>query len=185
MKNLNKYCILFIAALVVSILTISYAYFSTTIKKENTSNNELNSGSFKLDYEEVDVNIDYFTPIYDETYETASYQKSFSFSNNSNYNSCTTIYLDISKISEELKTSSLKYRLIREDGEIIDGNFENISDNKLIINKLLLENGQSKNYTLYIWLSYSNNINQTNMLGKKIKSKIVVSGIATNNNICN
>lgn len=179
--TIEKYFVLILCVVFSISASLTYAYFDVTINKENVNDTDIITNEVSIDYDEANINIDYFAPIYDETYETASFQKSFSFTNTSDLGGCTTVTLDINNISSELMNSYLKYKLVRNDGEIFSGGFDEIQNNKIVMDSFYIEANESKSYVIYIWLSYDENVNQINMLGKKLNSKIVVSVKPTRN----
>ena len=81
---------------------------------------------------------------------------------------------ELNSIDEELKSKYLKYILIKDNEEVY-GDFNSTSD-KLLLKSEYIESNDSNNYTLYIWISYDENENQINMLGKSLEASIYVEG---------
>lgn len=134
------------------------------------------------------VNVSDLAPIYDETYESYAYSKSFSVKSiDEGLNVCSNLYLNINNIDSNLKSKYFKWKLVSSDKEEFNGDFEeSVNGEKLeLINGIYFKSGQTKSYTLYIWLSYESDVNQTMMLGSELKSSLYIEGIdAKNRNSC-
>lgn len=170
---MKKHLALIILVLILSVLSVSFAYFGANIIKNGDNKTDINTGSLKLKISDDSVNIDDLLPVYDSNYRT-SYKKEFTITNEENLNSCSKIYLKLNSIDEELKSEYLKYILIKDNEEVY-GDFNSTSD-KLLLKSEYIESNDSNNYTLYIWISYDENENQINMLGKSLEASIYVEG---------
>lgn len=180
---MKKHLTLFILVLILSILSISLAYFEINIIKSGENKTNMNTGSLKLKINDNSVNIDNLLPVYDSDY-TNSYKKEFTITNEENLNSCSKIYLKLNSIDKELKSKYMKYVLIKDNEEVY-GNFDTDSD-KILLKSEYIENKISNKYTLYIWISYDERENQINMLGKTVEASIYVEGFdALENTTCN
>ena len=92
-------------------------------------------------------------PIYDNDYEHG-FKKSFDIVLDSkSLNSCTKLYLNIKKISEELRSKDFKFKIVSSDDKTVYGNFDTLEDKILLLDTGYFKSGQVKNYILYIWLS--------------------------------
>ena len=111
--------------------------------------------------------------------------KNFTVISKSSLNSCVNLYINVSEISDSLKSEYFKYKL-KYDGRLVEGNFENANNNEkmLLINNVFLESLSEKSFDLYIWVSYDENVDQTNMLKGQIKSNIYVEGFDSKGNTC-
>ena len=91
------------------------------------------------------------------------------------------LYLEITKLDDELKNEHVKWALYNElnpnitSEPISSGNFENIGNIKKIQlnqSKIDLPKNDEHNYTLYIWLSYSDTELQNDFLQKELEVKV-------------
>ena len=84
------------------------------------------------------------------------------------------------------RSEYFKYRLVSEEIDV-SGNFKDakVGQDLLLLKNLYLEKGTTKYFDLYIWISYDEEENQLDMLGTKIDSHLVISGIdAKEESIC-
>ncbi len=178
----EKYLILLIILISLTVISVSFAYFSPNIIRENITDTKVNSGKLKVDISDDKITADNIAPIYDKDVTNLAFKKDFSIISNSTLNSCNKLYLDISNISEELKSEYLKYMIVSDD-KTYEGNFKNINDNKLVLlDNIFLGSNEVKNYKLYIWLSYQDDINQIDMLGTSLTAKISIESFDEKNN---
>lgn len=174
---MKKYLTLIILILTLSVLSISFAYFGANIIKNGDNKTNINTGTLKLKISDDSVNIDDLLPVYDSNYRT-SYKKQFTITNEENLNACSKIYLKINNIDEELKSKYIKYVLIKNEEEVY-GDFDSTND-KILLKSEYIKSNVSNDYTLYIWISYDENENQVNMLGKSLEASIYVEGFDAN-----
>lgn len=170
---MKKHLTLIILVLILSILSVSFAYFEINIIKDGENKTNINTGNLKLKISDSSVNIDNLLPVYDSDYIN-SYKKEFTISNEENLNSCSKIFLKFNNIDEELKNKYMKYVLIKDNEEVY-GNFDTDSD-KILLKSEYIESNVINKYTLYIWISYDETENQINMLGKSLEASIYVEG---------
>ena len=178
-NNINKHLAIIIAVLIVVTIGVSYSYFAADIIRDGVTNSKLNTGKLKLVIDDEGISASDIAPIYDEDYEMLALKKNFSInSSSSDLNSCASIYLNISDISGSLKSEYFKYKIVSNNIEK-EGNFKNASSNKkmLLVDKVFIENDKSIDYDLYIWISYKDNVDQSNMLGTTMKANLVVEGV--------
>ena len=117
-----------------------------------------------------DINISNLAPVYNYTdgVSTTFVMKNNSTTNNLNYE----IKLDVTSISNELKSESFKYTLLKDNKVVQTGNFKNAVNGKtLILNTGLLAKGSTSNYKLYFWID-GNMENNSNMMNKSLVGKI-------------
>lgn len=184
MKKSIKYLIISILVLLAITFTVSYAYFAPNFIN-NTKDTKVSTGDLDLSIDDESIDAVEISPIYDADYELLGIHKSFTVISNSSLNSCVNLYINVSEISDELKSEYFKYKLLY-DGKEIDGNFltANINEKMLIEKGIFLESKNEKNFDLYIWVSYQDDVDQLSMLNGKIKSNIYVEGFDSKNNIC-
>ena len=184
MKKSIKYLIISILVLLAVTFTVSYAYFAPNFIN-NTKDTKVSTGNLNLSIDDESINAVEISPIYDNDYELLGIHKSFVVISDSTLNSCVNLYINVSEISEELKSEYFKYKLIYDDKEI-DGNFKNANNNEklLIDSNIFLEGNSEKNFDLYIWVSYQDDVDQLSMLNGQIKSNIYVEGFDSKDNVC-
>ena len=178
----GKYLIILILILLTITVSISYSYFGANIIHEGEYETKVSTGLIDIKINDKSVNASNVTPIYDEYYELLAYDKEFSLaSTNDSLNSCTKIYLNINSISDSLKSKYLKYVIKSSNGEESSGTFENANNNEkmLILDNVFINSGEVVNFDLYIWISYQDNIDQTDMLNSEMVSNISIEGVDT------
>ena len=119
-----------------------------------------------------DINISNLAPVYNYTdgVSTTFVMKNNSTTNNLNYE----IKLDVTSISNELKSESFKYTLLKDNKVVQTGNLKNAVNGKtLILNTGLLAKGSTSNYKLYFWID-GNIENGSSMMNKSLVGKIDV-----------
>ena len=129
-----------------------------------------------------DINISNLAPVYNYTdgVSTTFVMKNNSTTNNLNYG----IKLDVTSISNELKSESFKYTLLKDNKVIKTGNLKDaVNGNPLILNTSSLDKGSTSSpktstFKLYFWLD-GNMENNSNMMNKSLVGKIDV-GVETN-----
>ena len=122
-----------------------------------------------------DINISNLAPVYNYTdgVSTTFVMKNNSTTNNLNYG----IKLDVTSISNELKSESFKYTLLKDNKVVQTGNLKNaVNGNTLILNTGSLDKGSTSspkisNFKLYFWLD-GNMENNSNMMNKSLVGKI-------------
>jgi len=181
MKKNSKYLVLILLIIIAS-LGVSYAYFAANIiNKDNKT--VISTGKIDISIDDAKLEGKDIAPIYDEDYEMLAFHKNFVIRSTSNtLNSCVKIYLNISHIDKELASKYLKYKLISTSGEK-EGNFIEAKDNEkmLLLDKIFIESGKSIYYDLYIWLSYQDDVDQSNILGREMISNLYVEGLDVRN----
>ena len=171
MNKSIKYLIISIGVLLVITISVSFAYFVPNFIN-NTKDTKVSTGNLDLVIDDESINEVEISPIYDNDYELMGIHKNFTVISKSSLNSCANLYINVSEISDSLKSKYFKYKL-KYDGRLVEGNFENANNNEkmLLINNVFLESLSEKSFDLYIWVSYDENVDQTNMLKGQIKSK--------------
>ena len=184
MKIDRKYIIIGICMIVGAILTATLAFVGPNIITNGTINDtKVVTGNLKLSVTDTSINLRNMAPIRSSTYESEAFKKEFTVSSSeSTLNGCMKLYLNFNNISDELKSEYLVYKLVSSTGNVSEGSFKDISDNKLLIyDSDFIETNKSITYTLYIWLRYVEDptINLAGLLGKSLSAFVSVSGTDT------
>ena len=184
MKIDKKYIVIAVCILIGGVLTATLAFIGPDIITNGTINpNNVVTGNLKLKITDTSVNINNMAPIRSSNYETEAFKKEFTISNaESTLNGCMKLYLNFNSISDTLKSEYLVYKVVSSTGNISEGSFKDIVDNKLLIyDSDFIETNKSITYTLYIWLRYVEDptINLTSLLGTSINAYVSVNGTDT------
>lgn len=178
----EKYLILLIVLISLTVISTSFAYFTPNIIRENVNDTNISSGNISVHISDNKVNATNIAPIYDKDMESLAFKKEFSIISSSTLNSCNKIYLDITSISDSLKSEYFKYKIVGEE-ESYEGNFLSSNNNEkmILIDNVFLKNNESKNYKLYIWISYQDEIDQIDMLGTSVSAKLSIESYDAEN----
>ncbi len=184
MKIDKKYIVIAVCTLIGGVLTATLAFIGPDIITNGTINpNNVVTGNLKLKITDTSVNINNMAPIRSSNYEAEAFKKEFTISNaESTLNGCMKLYLNFNSISEQLKSEYLVYKVVSSTGNISEGSFKDIADNKLLIyDSDFIESSKSITYTLYIWLRYVEDptINLTSLLGTSVNAYVSVNGTDT------
>ncbi len=175
----NVYYLIIIVFVLISITSlVTYSYFTAQVESNDVNEVDVSSGNLNIKIDDTSVNASEISPIYDADYEMLAYNKDFEVISDSSLNSCAKLSLHINEMSEALKSEYFKYRLIG-DGIDETGDFVNakVGEDMTILNNLYLEKGTTKYFDLYLWISYQDDVDQLDLLGTKIDSYLVVSGV--------
>ena len=178
MKIKSRYLVILILFLIVASIGVSFSYFGANIIRNGVKDTKVSTGSLELTIDEKEISTYDISPIYDEDYEMIAYKKDFEIISSSTLNACANLYLDIKEISDGLKSEYFKYELVSDD-EIKEGNFLHAASGQelLLLDNIFIESKSVKNYSLYIWISYQEDVDQMNMLGTSINASLVVKGV--------
>ena len=184
MKIDKKYIVIAVCILIGGVLTATLAFIGPDIITNGTINpNNVVTGNLKLKITDTSVNISNMAPIRSSNYETEAFKKEFTISNaESTLNGCMKLYLNFNSISDTLKSEYLVYKVVSSTGNISEGSFKDIADNKLLIyDSDFIETNKSITYTLYIWLRYVEDptINLASLLGTSVNAYVSVNGSDT------
>ena len=184
MKIDKKYIVIAVCILIGGVLTATLAFIGPDIITNGTINpNNVVTGNLKLKITDTSVNINNMAPIRSSNYETEAFKKEFTISNaESTLNGCMKLYLNFNSISDTLKSEYLVYKVVSSTGNVSEGSFKDIADNKLLIyDSDFIETNKSITYTLYIWLRYVEDptINLASLLGTSIDGYVSVNGSDT------
>ena len=184
MKIDKKYIVIAVCILIGGVLTVTLAFIGPDIITNGTINpNNVVTGNLKLNITDTSITLNNMAPIRSSVYETEAFKKEFTISSsNSTLNGCLKLYLNFNSISEQLKSEYLVYKVVSSTGNVSEGSFKDIADNKLLIyDSDFIETGKSISYTLYIWLRYVEDptINLASLLGTSIDGYVSVNGSDT------
>ena len=184
MKIDKKYIVIAVCILIGGVLTATLAFIGPDIiTNGNINPNNVVTGNLKLKITDTSVNISNMAPIRSSNYETEAFKKEFTISNaESTLNGCMKLYLNFNSISDTLKSEYLVYKVVSSTGNVSEGSFKDIADNKLLIyDSDFIETNKSITYTLYIWLRYVEDptINLASLLGTSIDGYVSVNGSDT------
>ena len=184
MKIDKKYIVIAVCILIGGVLTATLAFIGPDIITNGTINpNNVVTGNLKLKITDTSITLNNMAPIRSSNYETEAFKKEFTISNaESTLNGCMKLYLNFNSISEQLKSEYLVYKVVSSTGNVSEGSFKDIADNKLLIyDSDFIESSKSITYTLYIWLRYVEDptINLTSLLGTSVNAYVSVNGTDT------
>ena len=184
MKIEKKYIVIGVCMIIGALLTATLAFVGPNIITSGTINNtKVVTGNLKLNITDTSITLNNMAPIRSSVYETEAFKKEFTISSSdSTLNGCMKLYLNFNSISEQLKSEYLVYKVVSSTGNVSEGSFKDIADNKLLIyDSDFIETGKSISYTLYIWMRYVEDptINLTSLLGTSIDGYVSVNGSDT------
>ena len=183
----KKYIIISIISIILVVaLGISLAYFTPNIIG-NGANINVVSGIFDLDISDSNISPNIvFRPILDSTVDTSSYAYRNAFtvsrSEDSNLDGCYSLSLVVDSIGNNLKNEWFKYKIT--DGTVTyTGTLAGLSagsSKSLIKNVYISKDTSTHNYTLTLWLSYSNTKDQSSILTGEESSRTFTGHIVAN-----
>ena len=170
----KRYIQIGILIVLISLVGLASTYAWFTWKSSSNTNVTLSIGNLAdvTFTSGPDINISNLAPVYNYTdgVSTTFVMKNNSTTNNLNYE----IKLDVTSISNELKSESFKYTLLKDNKVVQTGNLKNAVNGKtLILNASSLDKGSTSNYKLYFWID-GNIENSSNMMNKSLVGKIDV-----------
>ena len=168
----KRYIQIGILIVLISLVGLASTYAWFTWKSSSNTNVTLSIGNLAdvTFTSGPDINISNLAPVYNYTdgVSTTFVMKNNSTTNNLNYE----IKLDVTSISNELKSESFKYTLLKDNKVVQTGNLKNAVNGKtLTLNAGLLAKGSTSNYKLYFWID-GNMENNSNMMNKSLVGKI-------------
>lgn len=192
----NKRSTIILSILIVGMIAIvfaaTYSYFSGKINNKD-GDVSVNSGEIKLSILNDTITATSLEPIYDTDINTSSkiYNSNVTVSRDTSTigDICYDLKLVIDQIGTSLANMSedIKYQVY--DGNLtIDGNLSSTSEKLLYSNQQLTANNSNKTYTIKVWLSYNDEIDQTEMLksstisDRQLKMHLVADGTSGNCN---
>lgn len=183
MKNIKidkKYVIITFLVLIVGVGTITFAYFQGSVLNDLINPTNVSTGSIDIKISDTSVNATDVEPLFTNgnNFEKASFVKHFSVTNGTNtLNTCVELYLKVNSIDSALANSYFKYAIVNDDtGGTLIGNFDGATNGtELDLGSLyFFEKGTVKNYTMYVWIEYSPDVDQTSMLNSQMKASLFV-----------
>lgn len=179
-KIKKKYIVIAVLTLIVSVGTLTFAYFQGTILNDLVYKTDVSTGSIDIKISDIGVNVTDVEPMVTNgtNYDKASFVKHFSVTNGTDtLNTCVELYLRINGINSALASKYFKYAVVNDDtGTTITGDFNGVSSGtELDLGSLyFFEESTTKNYTMYIWIEYDIDVNQSSMLGKSMSATLFV-----------
>ena len=175
----KKYVVIMVITLIVSVCTVTLAYFQGNVINDLINGTTVGTGNVDIKISDSNISINNLIPMYNGNvnYEDADFVKHFSIKNTGSLNECVDLYLKINNASSGLLNNYLRYLIINDETDtIINGNFGNVdSSNELKLGSLYFyEKDEVKNYTMYIWIEYDENVNQISMLNKSMSASLFV-----------
>ena len=183
MKNIRikkKYIVIAVLTLIVSVGTLTFAYFQGNVINDLVYKTDVSTGSIDIKISDTGVNVTDVEPMVTNgtNYDKASFVKHFSVTNGTDtLNTCVELYLRINGINSALANKYFKYAVVNDDtGTAITGDFNEVSSGtELDLGSLyFFEKSTTKNYTMYIWIEYDMDVNQSSMLGKSMSATLFV-----------
>ena len=175
--------------LIVSVVNLTYAWFSTQVEGTGKPIN-VTTGILDVKYQDSEViNVNFATPIYDDVRATAANKNVFTISHEdrSTLDACYSIDLSLDTIQDKFKSEWIKYELFDVTNNV---SVTGIKDFSAVTGPGLIRLTSGKNlklddtitYELRIWLSYSDTVDQTSLLQNNsadaITAHIVVTALS-------
>ena len=168
----KRYIQIGILIVLISLVGLASTYAWFTWKSSSNTNVTLSIGNLAdvTFTSGPDINISNLAPVYNYTdgVSTTFVMKNNSTTNNLNYE----IKLDVTSISNELKSESFKYTLLKDNKVVQTGNLKNAVNGKtLTLNTDSITKSTTSNYKLYFWID-GNIENGSSMMNKSLVGKI-------------
>ena len=165
-----------IGVIVVLASGLTYAYFDFVTDSESESSMKITATNLNVDLSISSVNLNNMVPIYDEYKDTKANTFTFTMSNTSRkLSGCVDLYLGINSMSKKLANADFKWELTNNTTSTTTrGTFATVSDNRLLIKEN--ENipiSTTYSYTLKIWYSYRDDVDQSFVSGASLNSKLM------------
>lgn len=183
MKNIRidkKYIVIMLLVLVVGIGTITFAYFQGSVLNDLINPTGVSTGKIDVTISDASVNVSNIEPVLTNNvnFDVVPFVKKFTVTNGADtLNTCIELYLKISSISNGLVNTYFRYAVVNDDtGTTLTGNFDGASNGtELDLGSLyFFEKDTVKNYTMYVWIEYSPDVDQTSMLNSQMKASLFV-----------
>lgn len=183
MKNIRidkKYIVIMLLVLVVGIGTITFAYFQGSVLNDLINPTGVSTGKIDVAISDSTVRVSNIGPVLTNNvnFDVVPFVKKFTVTNGTDtLNTCNELYLKISSISSGLANTYFRYAIVNDDtGGTLIGNFDGATNGtELDLGSLyFFEKGTVKNYTMYVWIEYSPDVDQTSMLNSQMKASLFV-----------
>lgn len=153
------YFILLLLTLITMLIGITFTYFAL-VSSEKKDSTKIKTGTLSINYiDGKDINSYLFFPIDEPTLESkhSVYKKKFSVKSDGTLDQTLDIYINITK--NDFTNNALKFALYDSNNKKISTGSIPTSGQILIASNDYLKSGETKNYTVLIWLQ-ENNRNQ-------------------------
>ncbi len=178
MNNKKRYLIISIGVLLFLVIGASYALWQLT--KEQTNYNEVATGCLNIDFNQTGIdgiNLPNTFPLKDDEGESLTPYE-FTIVNNCNSYASYTIQLEV-KNTSQIDDKYIKMQVDTISPKTLDKyatNQELVKDNTksdaYIIDSGILDGGQSKSYSIRLWLDESVTLDSLNTDGSKVENGI-------------
>lgn len=176
-KNYVIICAIFVVALLILGISLTYAFFETDISNDFTET-KFTTGTFSMDTNLTDasvINASNMTLLNTDEVESKSEKINFTAQAKNNNNAKFNIYLKNIKISSNMIDSSFKWQLLADNKVISSGDFSDITKNgKLSTSKTSTD--QVKYYDTY-YLKKAGNFNGNSEMNFEIRLYLLNSSV--------
>ncbi len=206
----NSYILLSVSVfcLIVLVATATYAYFTPIIEGDGTLI-DLVAGKVTLEISDENVTLQKVEPILDTNKTSKNHTFTVGRTTDSNLNACYSLYLVVDELGSNFDkfvngssgdkfNKYLKYELDKDSQTVKTGTFADlvaeteVTDGESKYKPILLAeqqeiNGTAKNsYTIRVWLSYDENVDQSEVLKGEDNARIVKAHIKASgqNGLC-
>ena len=168
--------VILVGVVVILASGLTYAYFDFVADSENESSMRITATDLKINLSNPTVDLSDMMPIYDDYKDTKANTFTFTMSNTSKkLSGCVDLYLGVNSISKKLANADFKWELTNNTTSTTTrGTFATVSDNRLLIKEN--ENipiSTTYSYTLKIWYSYRDDVDQSFVSGATLNSKLM------------
>lgn len=174
-KNDIFYLLLLFFTLITMIIGITFTYFSL-LTKEDDDSTKVQTGTLAINYiDGQEINTYALLPISEPNLNTkySTYKKSFSISSsNSTLDQNFSIYIDVT--NNEFDNDALGFILYDANGNRISSGNIPSSGKVLLASNIELKTGETKTYTVLIWLQDNGN-NQDYEQGKNFSGEFYIT----------
>ena len=179
-KIKKKYIIIAVLTLIVSVGTVTLAYFQGSVLNDKINTTKVTTGSLDVKISDDVIDLSNIKPMYtsgsEDAYEDTDFVKHFTVENTKDYlNACVKLYMKINSIDSALANKYFRYIVVNENtGTTISGDFTNATaGSDLELGSLyFIESGKSIKYTMYIWIEYDSSVDQMAMLNKSMSGTL-------------
>ena len=169
----NFIIVLIILLLLLVVVTATYAWFTWSSTENTSVTMSIGKASDVVFKTGNDISTNNLSPVFNYT---DGEKTSFSIINRDTTGASLTytINLNITTISEELKSNNLKYKLLQGSNVVNEGDFSTITNNSTITMYSDNLTTGTTNFTFYLYID-GNEENNLNMMNKSIVGNITVS----------
>ena len=181
MEKEKKFMIIGVFILLITLVGAAgtYAWFTWSSTNNTNLTMSIGASSDVIFKNGNDISTNKLAPVFNYTDGEGT---SFTITNKSTTSFSYRISLNITSIADELKNSTLKYKLVSNNTTITEGNFSNIENtNKLYEGELYKGN---ISYIFYLYID-GNEENNLNMINKSLVGTITVSEVTATYELTN